>query len=117
MPEPTKLTTTVVPRSAQEIPKPDATEPGVHQDTGVPRYQLAGQPPWRAMWDVVSARVQAITNQAVRNLSKRTLKIGISARIFHPEPGALGLRSKSFQYLEESIAQWVMSRDVMVFMV
>ena len=43
--------------------------------------------------------------------------IGVSARIFHPEPGSTGLRSKNLQYLEESIAQWVMSRDVLVFMV
>ena len=48
---------------------------------------------------------------------QRTLKIGISARIFHPESGAKGLRSKTLQYLEESIAQWVMSRDVLVFMI
>jgi gamma-glutamyl-gamma-aminobutyrate hydrolase PuuD len=50
-------------------------------------------------------------------LVRRTLKIGVSARIFHPEPGATGLRGKNLQYLEESIAQWVMTRDVMVFMI
>jgi len=48
---------------------------------------------------------------------RRTLKIGISARIFHPESGAKGLRGKTLQYLEESIAQWVMSRNVLVFMI
>ena len=48
---------------------------------------------------------------------RRPLRIGVSARIFHPEPGATGLRSKNLQYLEESIAQWVMSRDVLVFMI
>jgi putative glutamine amidotransferase len=53
----------------------------------------------------------------VHRITNRTLKIGISARIFHPEAGAKGLRSKTLQYLEESIAQWVMSRDVMVFMI
>ena len=41
----------------------------------------------------------------------------MSARIFHPEPGAKGLRGKTLQYLEESIAHWVMSRDVLVFMI
>ncbi|SMG02133.1 Para-aminobenzoate synthase, amidotransferase component [Burkholderia singularis] len=41
----------------------------------------------------------------------------MSARIFHPEPGAPGLRGKTLQYLEESIAHWVMSRDVLVFMI
>lgn len=45
------------------------------------------------------------------------LKIGLSARIYHPEPGADGLRSKTLQYLEQSMAHWVMSRSVMVMMV
>ncbi len=46
-----------------------------------------------------------------------TLKIGVSARIFHPEPNAVGIYSKTLQYLEQSVAHWVMSRDVLVFMV
>ncbi|MBS1229373.1 MAG: Glutamine amidotransferase class-I:Peptidase [Proteobacteria bacterium] len=50
-------------------------------------------------------------------MSKRPLRIGLSARIYHPEVGATGLRSKSLQYLEQSVAHWVMSREVMVFMV
>ncbi len=50
-------------------------------------------------------------------MMQRTLKIGISARIFHPEEGAKGLRGRTLQYLEESIAQWVMSRNVLVFMI
>ena len=45
------------------------------------------------------------------------LKIGVSARIFHPEPNSVGIHSKTLQYLEQSVAHWVMSRDVMVFMV
>lgn len=48
---------------------------------------------------------------------KRTLKIGLSARLFHPRPGAKGLESKTLQYLEQSVAQWIMARDVLVFMV
>ncbi|MDC7714673.1 gamma-glutamyl-gamma-aminobutyrate hydrolase family protein [Vogesella sp. LYT5W] len=45
------------------------------------------------------------------------LKIGLSARIYHPQPGADGLQSKTLQYLEQSVAHWVMSRDVMVLMI
>jgi gamma-glutamyl-gamma-aminobutyrate hydrolase PuuD len=45
------------------------------------------------------------------------LKIGISARIFHPLPGSTGIYTKTLQYLEESVAHWVMSRDVLVFMI
>lgn len=68
-------------------------------------------------WRVVLARCRAIRDKASRNFMRRILRIGISARIFHPEPGGVGLRSKNLQYLEESIAQWVMSRDVLVFMI
>lgn len=50
-------------------------------------------------------------------MSKRPLRIGLSARIYHPQPGATGLQSKSLQYLEQSVAHWVMSRDVMVLMI
>jgi gamma-glutamyl-gamma-aminobutyrate hydrolase PuuD len=50
-------------------------------------------------------------------MSAPTLKIGVSARILHPQPGALGLQSKTLQYLEQSAAHWVMSRDVLVLMV
>ena len=49
--------------------------------------------------------------------SKRPLRIGFSARIFHPRVGMRGIESKSLQYLEQSVAHWVMSRDVMVFMI
>lgn len=50
-------------------------------------------------------------------MSKRPLRIGLSARIYHPLPGAVGLQSKSLQYLEQSVAHWVMSREVMVLMI
>jgi putative glutamine amidotransferase len=50
-------------------------------------------------------------------VASRTLKIGVSARIFHPEPNSVGIYSKTLQYLEQSVAHWVMSRDVLVFMV
>ncbi|MDQ1363414.1 MAG: putative glutamine amidotransferase [Pseudomonadota bacterium] len=69
------------------------------------------------MCQVIARRLSGLSNQALRKITRRTLKIGISARIFHPEQGALGLQSKTLQYLEESLAQWIMSRDVMVFMI
>jgi putative glutamine amidotransferase len=50
-------------------------------------------------------------------MSRRPLRIGLSARIYHPQPGATGLQSKSLQYLEQSVAHWVMSREVMVLMI
>jgi len=50
-------------------------------------------------------------------MSKSRLKIGISPRILHPMPRNTGLPRKTLQYLEQSIAHWVMARDVLVFMV
>jgi putative glutamine amidotransferase len=50
-------------------------------------------------------------------MSAKPLKIGISARIYHPNPEGKGLLTRTLQYLEQSVAHWVMSRDVLVFMV
>lgn len=76
-----------------------------------------GESPWAQTQRIISARVRAASDRILNRINQRTLKIGVSARIFHPELGAKGLRSKTLQYLEESIAQWVMSRDVLVFMI
>jgi putative glutamine amidotransferase len=48
---------------------------------------------------------------------RRTLKIGLSARLLHPRPDGKGLESRTLQYLEQSVAQWIMARDVLVFMI
>jgi putative glutamine amidotransferase len=48
---------------------------------------------------------------------RRPVRIGLSARIFHPEHGASGIRTKTLQVLEQSVAQWVTARDVMVLMI
>jgi putative glutamine amidotransferase len=50
-------------------------------------------------------------------MAQRTLKIGVSARIYHPGPNSIGIQSRTLQYLEQSVAHWVMSRDVLVLMV
>lgn len=47
----------------------------------------------------------------------KPVRIGLSARIFHPEPDARGIRSKTLQVLEQSVAQWVTLRDVLLMMV
>jgi putative glutamine amidotransferase len=52
-----------------------------------------------------------------RKLIPDALKIGVSARLFHPQPDAKGIQSKTLHYLEQSVAHWVMSREVLVFMV
>jgi gamma-glutamyl-gamma-aminobutyrate hydrolase PuuD len=81
------------------------------------RYLRHGDTPLALAGRVLRSRWRAISDRLGRDFMRRTLRIGVSARIFHPEPGSVGLRGKNLQYLEESIAQWVMSRDVLVFMV
>jgi putative glutamine amidotransferase len=39
--------------------------------------------------------------------------IGISPRLFHPEPGARGVHTKMLDYLEHSVADWIHSRDAL----
>ncbi|TDG02731.1 gamma-glutamyl-gamma-aminobutyrate hydrolase [Paraburkholderia guartelaensis] len=82
-----------------------------------PRYLRASDSAWAVFGRIVVARARQMFDRAGQRITQRTLRIGVSARIFHPEPGAQGLRGKTLQYLEESIAHWVMSRDVIVFMI
>lgn len=86
-------------------------------DTAIPSYLKQDEAPWSQAWKIMAGRIRGVSNQIGRRMMRRTLRIGVSARIFHPEAGAKGLRGKTLQYLEESIAHWIMSRDVLVFMI
>jgi putative glutamine amidotransferase len=46
----------------------------------------------------------------------RALKIGLSPRFLHTVPAELGFKGKKLQYLEQSIAHWLMTADALVFM-
>jgi len=102
-------------QESTEAATPDREHSRRRDDT--PRYIDPGDSVFSLWGRVIKARYQRIAAAATRRVMQRPLRIGISARIFHPEPGSTGLRSKNLQYLEESIAQWVMSRDVLVFMI
>ena len=67
--------------------------------------------------DSVSGGVRALRGHIARSLPTAVLKIGMSARLFHPRPDAKGLQARTLQYLEQSAAHWIMSRNVLVFMV
>ncbi|OAJ57560.1 peptidase C26 [Paraburkholderia ginsengiterrae] len=97
--------------SATNPPPPNALPPSP------PRYLKHSDSAWTVFGRIIAARARQIFDRAGQRITQRTLRIGVSARIFHPEPGAKGLRGKTLQYLEESIAHWVMSRDVLVFMI
>ncbi len=84
---------------------------------GNPRYLDPGETIFSLWGRVIAARYRRVAASLASRVMQRPLRIGISARIFHPESGAKGLRSKNLQYLEESIAHWVMTRDVLVFMI
>ena len=86
-------------------------------DSMRPSYLSDGDSAWVSLGRTLMTRARAIFDRAGQRMTQRTLKIGVSARIFHPEPDGKGLRGKTLQYLEESVAHWVMSRDVLVFMI
>ncbi len=97
--------------TATNPPPPNALPPSP------PRYLKQTDSAWSVFGRIIAARARQLFDRAGQRITQRTLRIGVSARIFHPEPGARGLRGKTLQYLEESIAHWVMSRDVLVFMI
>jgi putative glutamine amidotransferase len=111
-PTPSKTSDLLTPKDTSQT-QHGKNAPASHQ----PAYMASNEQPWRMIANVLSARLRSMSHRLATGITKRTLKIGVSARIYHPEAGASGLQSKTLQYLEESIAQWVMSRDVMVFMI
>ncbi|VWB94571.1 gamma-glutamyl-gamma-aminobutyrate hydrolase family protein [Burkholderia lata] len=96
-----------------DTPRP----PPASAQNAPPAYLKQSDTPWSVFGRIIAARARRLFDRAGQRITQRTLRIGVSARIFHPEPGAKGLRGKTLQYLEESIAHWVMSRDVLVFMI
>lgn len=50
-------------------------------------------------------------------MSAGRLRIGLSARILHEPPPELGFRGKTLQYLEQSIAHWLLAHDALAFMI
>jgi gamma-glutamyl-gamma-aminobutyrate hydrolase PuuD len=67
--------------------------------------------------DSVAEGIRALRGPVARSLPSQTLKIGMSARLYHPPPGAKGIAGRTQQYLEQSAAHWIMSRNVLVLMV
>jgi putative glutamine amidotransferase len=43
------------------------------------------------------------------------IKIGVSPRLLHPQPGARGVHTKILHYVEDGIAQWLQSRAALLF--
>ncbi|MCV0438824.1 MAG: type 1 glutamine amidotransferase [Hydrogenophaga sp.] len=49
--------------------------------------------------------------------AERALRIGVSARLLHEAPHELGFRNKVLQYIEQSLAHWIMEHGAVAFMV
>src|SRR5437762_11422813 len=70
------------------------------------------------------ARLSSLTRRLVRGRrvvpATGPLLIGISARIHHPNERTRdlgGVYTKTLHYLEQSVTHWVMSKNVLVFMI
>ena len=50
-------------------------------------------------------------------MSRGRLRIGLSARLLHEPPAELGFRGKTLQYLEQSVAHWLLAHDALAFMI
>jgi len=50
-------------------------------------------------------------------VSAGRLRIGLSARLLHEPPPELGFRGKTLQYLEQSVAHWLLAHDALAFMI
>ena len=60
-----------------------------------PRYLDPGETIFSLWGRILLARYRRLAAAATRHIIQRPLHIGVSARIYHPEPGATGLRSKN----------------------
>ena len=50
-------------------------------------------------------------------MNKHPLRIGLSARLLHAPPAELGFPGKTLQYLEQSVAHWIMAHGALAFMI
>jgi putative glutamine amidotransferase len=57
-----------------------------------------------------------MSRAAARSVS-RAPRIGVSPRLFHPETGARGVHTKLLDYLEHSVAEWLLERGALPFLV
>jgi putative glutamine amidotransferase len=59
-----------------------------------------------------------LSAEAVPGAPETPLRIGLSARILHPdESRTLGFRGKKLQYLETSVANWILAHGALAYMV
>ena len=47
----------------------------------------------------------------------RPVRIGLSARLLHKPPTEMGFKGKTLQYLEQSVAHWILAHGALVMMI
>jgi putative glutamine amidotransferase len=45
------------------------------------------------------------------------IRIGVSPRLFHPQPESRGVHKKLLHYLEHSVGEWIASRGALVYLI
>ena len=84
-----------------------------------PAYLRQSDSAWTVLGRTIAARARQLFDRAGQRITQRTLRIGVSARIFHPEPGARGLplRRRLIYGMRARISAWSplvfrISRDI-----
>jgi len=57
------------------------------------------------------------TGDRKKSVAELPLRIGLSARLMHVPPHELGFFGKTLQYLEQSLAHWIMANGALPFMI
>jgi putative glutamine amidotransferase len=65
----------------------------------------------------MTANKAPVRPRAKAQARERPLRIGVSARLMHHVPPELGFRNKNLQYVESSLAHWIMGHGAVAFMV
>lgn len=65
----------------------------------------------------IKATASSTRRKRTAGTAERALRIGVSARLLHQAPPELGFRNKILQYIEQSLAHWIMEHGAVAFMV
>ena len=91
---------------------------GAASEPPAPAEPSSSSPPPVTLTAVAPAPQASAATPAPAKGGGPPLRIGVTARILHPDAAQkLGFRSKTLQYLEATVAHWVMAHGALVFMV
>lgn len=86
--------------------------------TALPTLAVAKAPAIKAaIRSALKSATGARRAKSEKTRTERALRIGVSARLLHQAPQELGFRNKILQYIEQSLAHWIMEHGAVAFMV